>query len=248
MKTKKFTLVEMLVVMIIMVILMGMMLPSLIRMFGTSGIDGSAMKLQAVLLNTRALAAKHNAEYAVVFNSGSWSGPSFVHSREWEDCWYAVVGLEGDFQGWSESNKDNDFDFCMVGGMKKLGEGVGFLSLTHNDGFSSVWGAPYIVVPDPQPDDPYKTKKLHNDYFDATGFPKYNKASNGWVGEIRITYRPDGSCTYYPEPLADGTYQWITISGDGTTDDPKYYENRIALRINRLTGLVQIKPARLTEQ
>ena len=240
MKTKKFTLVEMLVVMIIMVILMGMMLPAIIRMVGASGIDGSAMKLQAVLLNTRALAAKHNAEYAVVFNSGKWSGPSFVHSRDWEDCWYAVVGLEGDFRGWDESNKDDDFNFTMIGGMKKLGDGVGFLSLTHNDGFSVVWGAPYVVNQATQ-------EKEHNSYFDATGFPKYNKASNGWVGEIRITYHPDGSCTYYPEPLADGTYQWITLAEDGTTNDPKYYENRIALRINKYTGLVDIKPARLTD-
>ena len=64
-----FTLIELLMVMIIIMLLFAVSLPALAPLFASKGVDSSATQLQAVLLNARALAARNNATYAVVFNN-----------------------------------------------------------------------------------------------------------------------------------------------------------------------------------
>lgn len=215
-----FTLTELLVVMIVMCILMGMMAPTAIRLFATGGVRGSAMQMQSVLLNARALAAKHNSTYAVVFNM--LDGDSDGDNRDWEDCWYAVVSTGGDFPGWIAGNSGNDFNFNMVGPMYRLQDACGFLALSHANG-----GSP-------------------GNYF-ASGNPAFTNTSDGWLGQYRIEFAPDGSATFYPLASEDTTegVQWITISSDTTINgNESYYDDRLAVKINKYTGLVEVGAAR----
>ncbi len=107
---RSFTLIEMMVVMIIMAILFSIALPALMKVQAASGVEHSARRLQAVLMNARALALRNQANYSVCF--GTWcydvdlASGAVIHTNNREldselevDNSYAVFGhsLDGSF-------------------------------------------------------------------------------------------------------------------------------------------------------
>lgn len=235
-----FTLVELLVVVGIMAILAAMIVPVMGPLVASKGVDGSAQKLQSVLLNARALAAKNNVDCSVTFHMAVGNtGTTF--SRDWENCWYAIVlhgqnGIDDPFNPVAPrtlaDNVDDDFNFSQVGPRFTLEKGSGFLALSYAD----------------NSDDNSDSAKDKFNEFHSNGAPLWNTANtaavvpNGYSGNFRIVYSPDGSATFVMPSgfAANGLEQYISIANEGTVEDKSHYNNRVTLTINQHTGLVEV--------
>ncbi len=227
-----FTLVEMIIVMMVAMIIMGFMAPALTPLFGSKGVSASATKLKAVLLYARSEAAKENVTVSVVFNNVDTVGSTTI-SRDWENNWYAIVKhgptdtdpaviYNGDTTVDNDTAEDDDYNYQQVGPRYYLEEGCAFLALSYSDG-TDVW-----------------------DTF-TSGSPAWDAGSCGYTDAsmYRIEFSPSGEATFVcgTAGLANGGEQVVAITQEGGSSDESYYDNRLAVVVNKYTGLAEIKKA-----